>query len=85
MSAQQPAQDEYAEPGGPVVTAELEALRARVAAQDRLIAAMLEESEDIHELRRRNHQLEQYIGRILAVPGVRGALKVRRRLMGRSD
>lgn len=65
--------------------AELDELRQRVAAQDRLIEAILAENEDIHALRRRNHQLEQYVGRILGVPGVRKALEVRRRLLGRSD
>jgi hypothetical protein len=66
-------------------TTELEELRARVAAQDRLIESFISENEDIHALRQRNHQLEQYVGKLLGVPGVRGALKVRRRLLGRPD
>lgn len=64
---------------------EIDDLRARVAAQDRLIDSFLAENEDVHALRQRNHQLEQYVGRLLGVPGVRGALKVRRRLLGRPD
>jgi hypothetical protein len=71
-----------AESGGDI-DSELDELRRRVAAQDRLIEAMLAENVQIHHLRNRNHELEQYVGRMLAVPGVRGALSVRRRLLGR--
>jgi hypothetical protein len=63
--------------------AEIEQLRLRIEAQDRLIEAMLAENADIHELRRRNHQLEQYVGKLLALPGVQAALKVRRTLLRR--
>ncbi len=65
--------------------AELDDLRLRVAAQDRLIEAMLSENADIHALRRRNHELEQYLGKLLSFPPVRVALKVRRRILRRPD
>lgn len=64
---------------------ELAALRVKVAAQQRLIDAMIEENADIHELRRRNHELEQYVGKLLGYPPVQAALKVRRRVLRRAD
>ena len=64
---------------------ELEELRSRVAAQQRLIEAMLDENADIHELRRRNHELEQYMGRLLAFAPVRAAIKIRRRILHRPE
>jgi hypothetical protein len=64
---------------------ELAALRVKVSAQQRLIDAMIEENADIHELRRRNHELEQYVGKLLGYPPVQAALKVRRRVLRRAD
>ena len=64
---------------------ELEALRLKVSTQQRLIDAMIEENADIHELRRRNHELEQYVGKLLGYAPVQLALKVRRRLLRRPD
>jgi hypothetical protein len=67
--------------GEPVDPAdELERLRMRVAAQDRLVAALLEENEDIHALRRRNAELEQRFADFTSMPPVRLALGVRNRL-----
>lgn len=63
----------------------VEQLRLRVEAQDRLIEAMVAENADIHELRRRNHQLEQYVGKLLSLPGMRGALRLRRKVLRRPD
>ena len=73
------------EPSVPAPGDELEELRLRVQAQDRLIEAMIDENADIHELRRRNQQLEQYVGKLLAVPGVQGALRIRHRVLRRPD
>ncbi|MCP4435909.1 MAG: hypothetical protein GY812_10515 [Actinomycetia bacterium] len=73
------------EPTGADGPSELEELRLRVAAQDRLIEAMVDENADIHELRRRNHQLEQYVGKLLTLPGVQAALKVRRKVLRRPE
>ena len=63
--------------------AELEELRLRVAAQDRLIEAILAENDDIHALRRRNHELEQYMGKLLGSAPAQAALKVRRKILRR--
>ncbi|MCB1270089.1 MAG: hypothetical protein M9942_06910 [Microthrixaceae bacterium] len=68
--------------GGP--EEELEELRARVEAQQRMIDAIREENQDIHELHRRNQQLEQYVENLMSVPGLRAALGLRRRLLKRS-
>jgi hypothetical protein len=65
--------------------AELRTLRLRVGSQERLIAAMIEENEEIHALRRRNHQLELYLGRVLDLAPVRLALRLRQRLRRRSS
>lgn len=65
--------------------AELEELRLRVAAQDRLIDSFVAQNADIHELRRRNDQLERYLGRLLSMPAVQHALRLRRRISGRGD
>ncbi len=64
----------------PAGTAELDRLRLRVAAQDRLIAAMLEENEDIHRLRRRNWELEQRFQRLRSTFPVNLVLGARRRV-----
>ena len=80
MSPNQPATS-----GDPSVESELADLQLRLAAQDRLIEAMVDENAEIHELRRRNHQLEQYVGRLLELPGVQAALKVRRRVLRRTE
>lgn len=73
----------------PADTAELRELRLRVEAQDRLIAAMLEENESIHELRRSNGELAALYHRwrdrrsFAAVMGAWGQVKgVRRKLLG---
>lgn len=60
--------------------AELAELRLRVAAQDRLIAAIIEENEDIHQLRRRNADLERRFHMIRSVLPVRLLRAVRSRL-----
>ena len=64
----------------PAGTSELDRLRLRVAAQDRLIAAMLEENEDIHRLRRRNWELEQRFQRLRSTFPVNVVLGARRRV-----
>lgn len=69
---------------------ELERLRLRVAAQDRLIAAMIEENESIHVIRRHYesrrwyHLLEGtivYRVALVARNGVRSLLRVLRGLL----
>lgn len=61
-------------------SAELQELRLRVAAQDRLIAAMLDENEQIHELRRSTHAVARIYDRYHRSPLFAAGLKVWRRL-----
>lgn len=75
-------------PATAVEASEVDELRLRVAAQDRLIAAMLEENEDIHRLRRRNWELEQRFQRMRSTFPVNVVLGLRRRVrhaMGGGD
>jgi hypothetical protein len=65
--------------------AELEDLRLRVAAQERMIEAIIEENDDIHSLRRRNLDLEAQVGRLLGNRPAQLALKLRRRILRRPD
>ena len=84
MSASSPTAEPVTETAvTPDERAELEELRLRVAAQDRLIEAILAENDDIHVLRRRNHELEQYMGKLLGSAPAQAALKVRRRILRR--
>lgn len=59
---------------------ELTELRLRVAAQDRLIAAMLEENESIHDLRRSTDELARIYHRFRGTPAFDAALAARARL-----
>lgn len=59
---------------------ELVDLRLRVAAQDRLIEAMLVENEQIHELRRSTHAVARIYDRYHTSPAFAAALAVWRRL-----
>lgn len=59
---------------------ELAELRLRVEAQDRLIAAMLEENVSIHELRRSTDELARIYHRFRGTPLFDKALEVRARL-----
>ncbi|CAN5481756.1 hypothetical protein BH10ACT3_BH10ACT3_24420 [soil metagenome] len=77
MSAQSETADVPAE-----VAAELSELRLRVAAQDRLIAAMLEENQSIHELRRSTDELARIYHRFRGTPAFDAALAARARLKG---
>lgn len=61
-------------------TEELRELRLRVAAQDRLIAAMLDENEQIHELRRSTHAVARIYHRYHQSPAFAALLGVWRRL-----
>jgi hypothetical protein len=61
-------------------SAELQELRLRVAAQDRLIAAMLDENEQIHELRRSTHAVARIYDRYHRSPVFAALLGVWRRL-----
>lgn len=61
-------------------SAELRALRLRVAAQDRLIQAMLDENEQIHDLRRSTHAVARIYDRYHRSPLFAAGLKVWRRL-----
>jgi hypothetical protein len=65
------------------VAAELSELRLRVAAQDRLIAAMLEENQSIHDLRRSTDELARIYHRFRGTPAFDAALAARARLRGR--
>lgn len=62
------------------VVSELTELRLRVAAQDRLIAAMLEENESIHDLRRSTDELARIYHRFRGTPAFDAALAARARL-----
>jgi hypothetical protein len=64
----------------PEVAAELTELRLRVAAQDRLIAAMLEENESIHDLRRSTDELARIYHRFRGTPVFDAALAARARV-----
>lgn len=64
----------------PEVEAELTELRLRVAAQDRLIAAMLEENTSIHDLRRSTDELARVYHRFRGTPLFDAALTARSRL-----
>jgi hypothetical protein len=82
-SATQRSTGSVVAPDGRPELDELDELRLRVAAQDRLIEAILAENEDIHALRRRNHELEQYMGKLLGSAPAQAALKVRRKILRR--
>lgn len=59
---------------------ELADLRLRVAAQDRLIQAMLEENEQVHELRRSTHAVARIYDRYHTSPAFAVGLGVWRLL-----
>lgn len=59
---------------------ELRTLRQRVEAQDRLIAAMLDENEQIHDLRRSTHAVARIYHRYHASPAFATALGAWRRV-----
>ncbi|MBS1837708.1 MAG: hypothetical protein JST64_08420 [Actinobacteria bacterium] len=59
---------------------ELADLRLRVAAQDRLIQAMLEENEQIHQLRQSTHAVARIYDRYHSSPVFAAGLRVWRRL-----
>ncbi|MEI2698427.1 MAG: hypothetical protein V9E94_08785 [Microthrixaceae bacterium] len=61
-------------------SSELAELRLRVAAQERLIAAMIDENEQIHELRRSTHAVARIYDRYHRSPLFAAGLKVWRRL-----
>ncbi len=68
---------------GPDETAsadELRELRLRVAAQERLIAAMIDENEQIHQLRRSTHAVARIYDRYHRSPLFAAGLKVWRKL-----
>lgn len=62
---------------------ELTELRLRVAAQDRLIEAMLEENESIHEIRRNMSELARLYDRLRRSRVVAALLVLRARLRQR--
>lgn len=61
-------------------SSEIAELRLRVAAQERLIAAMIDENEQIHELRRSTHAVARIYDRYHRSPLFAAGLKVWRRL-----
>ena len=66
----------------PEVAAELAELRLRVAAQDRLIAAMLDENESIHDIRRSQGDMARIYHRFCGSFLFEVALAVRARVKG---
>lgn len=64
----------------PSVDTELRDLRLRVAAQDRLIAAMIDENESIHRLRRNSHEFVRLYERYSGTFPFDSALEARRRI-----
>ena len=79
MSVTNPTPDRATEADGQV-EAELRDLRLRVAAQDRLIAAMIDENESIHQLRRNSHHFVQLYERYSGTFPFDSALAARRRV-----